>query len=230
MALRTVCEALAKAANRILQLEAGEILAEYRPALTESGAQGLEVEVFLYDTLAGGAGFAPQLVDRGAALFEEAMRTLSSCPGRCDASCYRCLRSFRNKLDHHLLDRKLGEQFLHHTLQGGYAPYPDDRTQASLDVLADDLRRQFSQQYSFERNVRKPAGNGAAITVPILATNTRTGRELCIALGSPIAPDIPVHDDLRSLVAGSTSFVCIDDLLARRHLPQAIAIVRAQLP
>lgn len=230
MVLRTVCEALAKAANRTLQLEAGEILAEHRPALTERGAQGLEVEIFLYDTLAGGAGFAPQLVDRGAALFEAALRILSSCPGHCDASCYRCLRSFRNKLDHYLLDRKLGEQFLRHTLEGGYAAYPDDRTQASLDVLVDDLNRQFSQQYSFQRNVRKPASNGATVTVPILAANTGSGHELWVALGSPIAPDIPVHNDLRSLAPDAESFLCIDDLLVRRHLPQAIAMIRARLP
>jgi hypothetical protein len=40
---------LAKAANRILQIESGEVLAE--TALTDAGAAGLEVEVFLYDTL-----------------------------------------------------------------------------------------------------------------------------------------------------------------------------------
>ena len=61
-ALRTVCEAVAQAACQLLEIELGEILAEYRPALTESGAAGLEAEIFIYDTLAGGAGFSPQLV------------------------------------------------------------------------------------------------------------------------------------------------------------------------
>jgi hypothetical protein len=53
---------LAKAACRTLEIEPGEILSEYRPALTEAGAAGLEAEIFIYDTLAGGAGFCPQLV------------------------------------------------------------------------------------------------------------------------------------------------------------------------
>jgi hypothetical protein len=52
---------VAKAACRILQIESGEILAEYRPALTDAGAIGHEAEIFVYDTLAGGAGFSPQL-------------------------------------------------------------------------------------------------------------------------------------------------------------------------
>ncbi len=44
--LRTVCEALAKAACQTLEIEPGEVLAEFRPALTEEGATGHEVEIF----------------------------------------------------------------------------------------------------------------------------------------------------------------------------------------
>lgn len=123
-ALRTVCEALAKAACRLLEIESGEILAEYRPALTDAGAIGREAEIFVYDTLAGGAGFSPQLAARGEKLFTEALDILESCPAECDASCYRCLRNFRNKIEHRLLDRKLGQQLLRHAMYGGYQPYP----------------------------------------------------------------------------------------------------------
>ena len=56
--LRTLCEALATAGSKILELETGEIQAEYRPALTTKGKEGTEVEIFLYDTLPGGAGFS----------------------------------------------------------------------------------------------------------------------------------------------------------------------------
>ena len=206
------------------------MLAEYRPALTEAGAAGLEVEVFLYDTLAGGAGFSPQLVERGRALFEEALRILGSCPAWCDASCYRCLRSFRNKLDHHLFDRKLGEQFLRHVLDGGYPAYPVDRTEASLRLLCDDLDRQFSDQFWFERNTSRGADEEQAVIVPILATNRSTGRETWLALSSPIASEVPVHGDLRQLQSPPACLVCIDDLLVRRHLPQAIHSVRDRLP
>jgi hypothetical protein len=69
----------------IVHSPCGEMLAEYRPALMEAGAAGLEAEIFIYDTLAGGAGFSPQLVGRGQALVEEGLRTQSECPGGCDA-------------------------------------------------------------------------------------------------------------------------------------------------
>jgi ATP-dependent helicase YprA (DUF1998 family) len=220
-ALRTVCEAISKAACQLLEIESGEILAEYRPALTEAGAAGLEAEVFIYDTLAGGAGFSPQLVGRGALLCDEALRILTSCPGQCDASCYRCLRSFRNRLDHRLLDRHLGEQLLRHALYGGYPDYPKTRVDTSLDVLFSDLTRQFSAAFDFQQNVIRMA-QGKTATIPILATRLSSNAETWLALSSPIAPSVPVHEDLRALDATSHPIVCIDDLLVRHHLPRAV--------
>ncbi len=226
-ALRTICEAIAKAACRTLEIESGEILAEYRPALTEAGASGLEAEIFIYDTLAGGAGFSPQLVGRGEELFAQALHILSDCPGRCDTSCYRCLRSFRNKLDHRLLDRKLGEQLLRHALAGGYAAYPTDRTESSLDLLFEDLHRQLAGEYCFERNASRSTAQGAIVNVPIAVTRLTTGRETWLALSSPIAPEVPVHDALRRLDGRQPiPIICIDDLFVRRHLPQAVRSVR----
>ena len=73
VALRTVSEALAKAASQMLEIEPGEFMAEYRPSLTPEGREGLKAEIFLYDTLPGGAGFSSQLVDRGTELFQRAL-------------------------------------------------------------------------------------------------------------------------------------------------------------
>ena len=69
VALRTVSEAIAKAGSQMLEIEPGELMAEYRPSLTPEGRDGLKAEIFLYDTLPGGAGFSSQLVDRGTELF-----------------------------------------------------------------------------------------------------------------------------------------------------------------
>jgi ATP-dependent helicase YprA (DUF1998 family) len=176
-ALRTICEALAKAACRVLQIESSEILAEYRPALTDAGANGLETEVFIYDTLAGGAGFSPQLVGYGQELFDEALEILTDCPEGCDASCYRCLRSFRNKLDHRLLDRKLGEQLLRHALNGGYPAYPQDRIDASLNLLFTVVRRQLSDQFELERNVSRTDSKGRTFIVPVIVRRLSTKEE-----------------------------------------------------
>jgi ATP-dependent helicase YprA (DUF1998 family) len=96
----------------MLEIEPGELMAEYRPALTPAGRNGLEAEIFLYDTLPGGAGFASQLVDRGTELFQRTLRLVKTCPENCDTSCYRCLRNFKNKFEHSLLDRHVGAELL----------------------------------------------------------------------------------------------------------------------
>src|ERR1035438_2571587 len=100
VALRTVSDALAKAASQMLEIEPGELMAEYRPSLTPAGREGLKAEIFLYDTLPGGAGFSSQLVESGTELFQRALQLVKTCPENCDASCYRCLRSFKNKFEH----------------------------------------------------------------------------------------------------------------------------------
>jgi hypothetical protein len=221
-ALRTLCEALAKAACRMLELESGEILAEYRPAFTDAGAQGLQAEVFIYDTLAGGAGFSTQLANRAGELFELTLAILEGCPENCDASCYRCLRSFRNKLDHYLLDRRLAAQLLRHVLHGGYPEYPVERAEESLDRLRDDLQRQLGEGFRFERNAARQSGAERPI-IPIIITRLASGEETWIALASPIAPDIPTSEPLRSAGDGiQRRIMCIDDQIVRGHLPAAV--------
>ncbi|WP_394693141.1 DEAD/DEAH box helicase [Hyphobacterium sp.] len=221
-ALRTTCEALAKAACQTLEIEPGEVLAEFRPALTEEGAAGREVEIFLYDTLPGGAGFSTELVSRAAELFDCARAILANCPEQCDASCYRCLQSFRNRMEHALLDRKLGIQFIEHVLYGGYPAYPQERAERSLGLLMSDLQRQFGSDFSFTRNVKRTDSNSGPVTIPIVARRNSTGAETWIALSSPLAPAVPINLELRSLSSqGASKLNCADDLVVRRHLPEA---------
>jgi len=179
--------------------------------------------VFLYDTLSGGAGFSTQLATRAAALFDLTLKILGECPESCDASCYRCLRSFRNKLDHRFLDRKLGEQLLRAALQGGYPEYPTDRIDSSLTILFKDLDRQLSHSFRFQRNVLRTASESSRVLVPILATRLVDSREFWIVLSSPVAPGVPVDAALRAVDGWPNNpIICVDDLMVRRHLPAAV--------
>ncbi|SJM31986.1 DEAD/DEAH box helicase [Mesorhizobium delmotii] len=217
MAMRTICEALSAAACRLLQIEAGEILAEYRPALNDNGAHGVLVEVFLYDTLAGGAGFSPQMVPRAQELFEKALKILEDCPGPCDASCYRCLRTFRNKLDHAALDRFVGAQLLRHVMFDTVPQFPKRRAAASLELLAKELERLFSANWTVERHYDVPAAEA-----PLVLTRKTDGKKTLVDVHSPIAMNIRVFGSSSSVVE------VIDELKLRRHLPEAVEqVVRA---
>jgi len=44
----------------VLKSSPGKFFAEYRPALTDAGAVGKEVEIFVYEHLGGGAGLLTQ--------------------------------------------------------------------------------------------------------------------------------------------------------------------------
>jgi len=230
MSLRTLSEAMSKAASLILEMEPGEVVAEFRPALSPKGAQGREVEIFIYDTLSGGAGFSPQLVDRAGELFERTREVLGECPSSCDSSCYRCLNSFRNKFEHAQLDRFLGLQLLEHAFTGQVPDYAPDRSQMSIHKLFSELVRQSSDRYDFALNKRVEANDGVAIHIPIIATNRNTNRKTYVTLASPIAPTIPYVAEQRiAQEQGKIQFITINDMLVRFHTAAAVRTTLGQL-
>jgi len=62
-------------------------------------------EIILYDTTAGGAGYARQLGERVAELLKAAVTRLQNC--ECQDSCYCCLRTYDNQSIHTRLNRRL---------------------------------------------------------------------------------------------------------------------------
>ena len=230
VALRTLSEAIATAACSGLSLEAQELQAEYRPALTLGGRKGLEAEIYLYDTLPGGAGFSRRVGELGLPVFEAALRLLEGCPDGCDRSCYRCLRSYKNKFEHDLLDRHLGASLLRFLVKGG-APLLDPlRMRRSTELLLEDLRRQGLEDVAFEPEQEIFVAGLGTMVVPILATRT-DGERFVIGLHGPLTPDEPPTDPLLDLKEYSTAVPVIlkDELVVRRNLSSATRDVMAQI-
>ncbi len=221
VALRTASEALAKAACKLLEIEPGEVMAEFRPALTPDGADGLEAEIFLYDTLPGGAGFSSQLSDRGLELFQLALCLVKICPENCDSSCYRCLRSFKNRFEHRLLDRHVGAELLEYLLSGELPAFSRERVQSSTALLYNDLLRQCSDGAQFEMGVALSV-EGATFTAPILAEAAQ-GRRFVIALSAPLSAGHPADPAVAKLRAdgGNIQLVVENELVVRGNLPAA---------
>jgi len=231
VALRTVAEALTKAGCKLLGLEPGELQAEYRPALTDAGRDGCEAEIYLYDTLPGGAGFARRVGDLKKAVFDEALRILEDCPENCDRSCYRCLRSYKNKFEHDLLDRQVGASLLRYALGGAIPALDDNRQKLSTDLLFEDLSRQGQAGLIIYRD--KPlnvAGIGDVIA-PICIERS-DGSRFVVAVHGPLTPDY-THDasirDLKEYCPSIPIYLC-DETVIRRNLPMAtsqlISLVR----
>lgn len=221
VALRTVAEALTIAATTRLEIESNELQAEFRPALTPLGGDGREAEIYLYDTLAGGAGFTHEVSGLGREIFELALERLEHCPGDCDESCYRCLRSFRNRFEHTHLDRHVGASLLRYLLHGTMPTLAADRLERSANKLFEDLARSGQEGVGFERNATIEVPGVGSVKIPILATKNGGSRVL-IGVHGPLTPDVAPTPELQRVAQETFERVkLIDDLVIARSLPNA---------
>lgn len=221
VALRTLSEAFTKAGCSELELEAGELHAEYRPALTPLGRRGEEAEIYIYDTLPGGAGFSGQMGRRGMPVFLKALQILESCPDNCESSCYRCLRSYKNKFEHDLLDRHLGASLLRFLLRGEPPVLDAARLGRSTNLLFQDLQRQGLASITFTRNTNVTLPGLGTVCVPILATRT-DGSQFAVGLHGPLTPDEAGNPDLLRIRDFATTMPLLlrDELMVRKNLPR----------
>ncbi len=230
VALRTVAEAFTKAGCGLLGLEVRELQAEYRPALTEAGREGREAEVYIYDTLPGGAGFVRRVGELGRAVFDEALRILEGCPEGCDRSCYRCLRSYKNKFEHELLDRHVGASLLRYVLDGAYPALDQGRLNRSVDLLFADLQRQGLTGVTITRNGTLTAEGLGTVIAPI-HLRREDGTQFVVGVHGPLTPDDPPDAGLRELKKRSPSIplVLCDEIVVRRNLPAATSQLIARV-
>ena len=221
VALRTVAEAMTIAATQRLEIEATELQAEYRPALTLGGAEGLEAEVYLYDTLAGGAGFTRRVDQLGEEVLRQTLKRLEECPANCDESCYRCLRSFRNRFEHGLLDRKVGASLLRYLLDGTAPRLDAERLTLSTDRLYRDLVGRDIAGVTFERDQRVSIAGIGDVKAPILAT--KGDRRFIFGVHGPLTPDLASDPALNDAKENQTTIPVrlIDDIVISRNLPSA---------
>ena len=69
-------------------------------------------DVLVYDPTSGGSGIVAQLLDQWETIVRDGIDLLGSCPGKCEASCYECLRNYGNAFYHSLLDRHIAAALL----------------------------------------------------------------------------------------------------------------------
>jgi hypothetical protein len=208
-AMRTIAETLNLAASRRLDLDPSEFSSGFRVFPTNSADQ-LIGEVYLFDTLAGGAGYSSQIGDELIEVLDTDVRKiLSACD--CDRSCYGshhapCIRHYGNQFFHAELDRHLGLAILDYALHDRLPRLDDWKKQA--DVLM-PLGRMlelsgFTVRYGGE--------------APLLVSDG----SLRLAIGSShglyansTMPDHPLHRKL----SGGIQVHIVNEFLLTRNLP-----------
>ncbi len=116
-ALQSVCEGLVLAISRVLDIDRREINAGYRFTRLDGAYLA---DVFVYDSISGGAGYATM----ACAVFDRVFEALETLLARCDcsASCDKCLRSYGNRLHHGALDRFLALDLVRFIRSGACPP------------------------------------------------------------------------------------------------------------
>ena len=106
-----ICEAAA----RTLQINPDEIRVGVRPM--RDSFDRTQGEVYIYDNVPGGAGYARAIQGSLREVAEMALKMGKDCPNpECNGACYHCLLGYRNQRIHSLLDRGLAVSVLDYVL------------------------------------------------------------------------------------------------------------------
>ena len=106
-AAQSLAEGIRLIASEELDIEFSELITGYR---LRTNSEGAFIDIYLYDSLSSGAGYAVRLSDMIADLLYKVEKHLDGCS--CDSACYNCLKHYRNQQLHGILDRNAALELL----------------------------------------------------------------------------------------------------------------------
>ncbi len=115
-AAQSLAEALRLAASKKLDVEFTELVTGYR---LRTGPEASYVDIYLYDSLSSGAGYAVSVAEVIAELLADMKELLSTCD--CGSACSKCLKHYKNQYVHGMLDRFAALQLLRWGVEGAKA-------------------------------------------------------------------------------------------------------------
>jgi ATP-dependent helicase YprA (DUF1998 family) len=226
-ALRTTAEALALAASRILDVDPAELSAGYRllPPDTRNDSGVLAtVDFYLFDTAAGGAGYAAEAATELAKILTNARTLVEDCPGHCERSCTRCMRHYGNRFWHTRLDRHLAAQILRYVMED---TLPIAATMAGQRKQLAPLRR-YLELEGWQVNAANVVDD---IEIPLCVTPPAQSQSSVspIIIGTyPVLVDRthPEFSHPLNAVNNTAKIVLVRDYIATRDLPTVYQEVR----
>lgn len=115
-AAQSLAEALRLAASKELDVEFTELVTGYR---LRENSSGFFADIYLYDNLSSGAGYAVRVAKEIGKLIEKTRFLLEDC--NCHSACHNCLKHYRNQFAHGVLDRFAALDLLRWGTNGGLA-------------------------------------------------------------------------------------------------------------
>jgi ATP-dependent helicase YprA (DUF1998 family) len=222
-ALVTLAQALVLGAARHpeLDLDPRELGSGFR-VIPSAGGSNRILDVYLYDTSAGGAGYSELAGRYINDIVAGTLELLSECPGNCDRSCQNCLRHFYNQHLQDRLDRKLAASFLRYVM---YGQVPAVASVEEQCLKLKGIKRFLDlEHYDCELNVSLDGS-----TVPLLV-KTRHG-----AVGVGVLPAlldgtlIPDSKWMAGVRGRGGAALELSEYLLQRNLPDAYRLICSPL-
>jgi hypothetical protein len=189
-AAQSLAEALRLSASKKLDVEFTELVTGYR---LRTGAEASYVDVYLYDSLSSGAGYAVSVADAIAELLSDMKELLSSCD--CGSACSKCLKHYRNQYVHGMLDRFAALQLLLWGVEGKIAAPIKPETQADMIMPLVNILKRSGCEITANGEIAATGRNGNVKKVVIYpamwvephATNTIFVSDAYIKYAKPYA-------------------------------------------
>lgn len=136
-AAQSLAEALRLVASKKLDIEFTELVTGYR---LRTGSEASYVDIYLYDSLSSGAGYAVSVADAIAELLTDIKGLLGACD--CGSACSKCLKHYRNQYVHGMLDRFAALQLLEWGIDGiNASPIKPEKQIKMIMPLVDILKQ-----------------------------------------------------------------------------------------
>ena len=217
----SIAEALRLAASRHpqLDLDPSEFGAGFRVVPSGNAEGHLFLDIYLYDTLSGGAGYAELAGQYLEGILRDVLRLLENCPANCDRSCESCLSHYHNQHLRDRLDRFVGAQLLRYGMSGEIPPEAPLQAQAAnLDGLA-----RLLQLDGFQCT---PMASVGGQTLPLMVE--KDGARALVGVQSALlTPNWNGHSLQRLLGRGRVKGTVLNDYILRRNLPDEHQLIRS---
>jgi MrfA Zn-binding domain/Helicase conserved C-terminal domain len=215
--LYSIAEALRLAARRHPPLHPypSEFGAGFRIVPVE-GKDELYLDVYLYDTLSGGAGYAELAGENLKGILKDTLTLLEDCTAGCDRSCESCLRHYHNQHLKDRLDRSTGAQLLRHALTDRLPEELSVREQARA---LSPLKRLLELDGFSCQSEAAYAGK----TVPLLVS--KGSKQLAVGIQSGLL-DASWNQHSLSPLASSNRAILLNEFILRRNLPDEHQLIR----
>lgn len=217
-ALYSIAEALRLAASRHpqLDLDPSEFGAGFRIVPSTEDDEKLHLDIYLYDTLSGGAGYA-ELAGRNLDdILRDVLAVLEDCPAHCEQSCESCLRHYHNQHLRDRLDRFVGAQLLRYALSG------EVPAETAAEAQAAQLRG-LARLLELDQFRCTPLANIDGQVVPLRVE--RSGDSVAVGVQSALLSSTWTGHSLNRLPERGRRI--LNDYILRRNLPDEHQLIRS---